>query len=131
LALDETRRAYAPVLWECPPEWNGKVEQVWFRGTHGDVGGQLNGKMESRPLSNIPLVWMLERAEACDLPLPEGWKARFPCAPEAPSVGTWNGAGKLFLIREARKVGGDPSERMHETALPTSESCPDRAARLV
>ena len=37
LALDETREAYSPVLWECPPDWSGDVEQMWFRGNHGDL----------------------------------------------------------------------------------------------
>ncbi|TMV52408.1 DUF2235 domain-containing protein, partial [Thioclava sp. BHET1] len=60
LAMDETRTAYTPVLWSSPEDWPGKVEQVWFRGTHGDVGGMLGGFHAARPLANIPLVWMLE-----------------------------------------------------------------------
>ncbi|EYD71049.1 DUF2235 domain-containing protein [Limimaricola hongkongensis] len=115
LALDETRNAYAPVLWTTPLGFAGHVEQVWFRGTHGDIGGQLGGRLESRSLANIPLVWMLERLEACDLPLPPDWRARFPCDPGAPSVGTWRGWNKLFLSRGRRMVGRDPSERLHDT----------------
>ena len=93
LALDETRVAFAPVLWDCPPGWRGHVEQVWFRGSHGDVGGQLVGWDAARPLSNIPLVWMLGRLEGCGLPLPVGWRAQFPCDPAAPSRGNWRGWG--------------------------------------
>ena len=115
LALDETRCAYTPVLWETPPGFDGRVEQVWFRGTHGDVGGQLGGFEAARPLANIALVWMLERAGALDLPLPRGWRARFACDPAAPSVGTWRGWGKIMLLRRARTIGADPSERLHET----------------
>ena len=74
LALHETRQAFAPEMWESPVGFEGKVEQVWFRGSHGDIGGQLNGFDGSRPLSNIPLVWMLDRAEACGLILPDGWR---------------------------------------------------------
>jgi len=113
LALDETREVFAPVLWTCPPGFDGRVEQVWFRGAHGDVGGQVGRWVESRPLSNIPLVWMLDRAEVCGLPLPEGWRARFPCDPAAPMIGTWKGWGKIFLLRKRRVVGVDPSERLH------------------
>ncbi|MBT0956078.1 DUF2235 domain-containing protein [Alphaproteobacteria bacterium KMM 3653] len=116
LALDETRAAYAPVLWSCPEGWSGQMEQVWFRGTHGDIGGQLGGFTEARPLANIPLVWMLERLEACPVDLPEGWRARFPMDPEAPSVGTFQGYAKLFLNRRRRVVGRDPSESLHPTA---------------
>ena len=115
LALDETREAFIPILWDCPPDFDGEVEQVWFRGAHGDIGGQLGGFEAARPLANIPLVWMLERAEACGLALPEGWRARFPTDPDAPSVGTWQGWGKLFLLRRRRVVGLDPSERLHES----------------
>ena len=116
LALDETRNAYTPVLWHTPEGWNGHVEQMWFRGSHGDVGGHLMGFERARPLSNIPLVWMLDRAETCGLPLPPGWRQRFACDVEAPSVGTWRGWNKIFLFRGRRVVGADRSERIHATA---------------
>jgi uncharacterized protein (DUF2235 family) len=117
LALDETREAFAPVLWDCPEGWEGNVEQVWFRGAHGDVGGQLGDFEPARPLANIPLVWMLDRAEALGLDLPEGWRARYPCDPDAPMVGTWRSWGKWFLLRRRRVVGRDRSERLHPTAV--------------
>lgn len=117
LAYDETRQAYAPVLWSSPPGWEGEVEQVWFRGTHGDIGGQLGDAVHARPLSNIPLVWMLDKLERCDVPLPEGWRDRFACDVRAPSCGTWGGAGKLFLLRAPRLIGADATERLHETLL--------------
>lgn len=116
LALDETRRVFKPVMWESPPDWPGHLEQVWFRGTHGDIGGQLGGFEAARPLANLSLVWMLKRAEACGLPLPEGWQARFYTDVTAPSVGTWRSWGKLFLQRSRRTVGQDCSERVHESA---------------
>ncbi|MEM8729509.1 MAG: DUF2235 domain-containing protein [Pseudomonadota bacterium] len=118
LALDETRLAYEPVLWTTPPGWTGRVEQVWFAGTHGDVGGQLNGLMDVRKRSNIALVWMLERAEETGLVLPEGWRDRFPCDPDAPSVGRWRGWAKTMVLRGPRHVGRDRSERLHETVPP-------------
>lgn len=116
LALDETRAAFRPVLWRSPQDWRGHVEQVWFRGSHGDVGGQINGVEESRPLANISLVWMLEKIEFCGLTLPEGWRDRYPTDPEAPSVGMNRAWGKLFLYRRRRVVGQDPSEALHPTA---------------
>lgn len=115
LALDETRQVFKPLLWDTT-NGNGsgaRVEQVWFRGCHGDVGGQLNGFDAARPLSNIALVWMLERMAECGAILPGDWRDRFPCDADAPSVGSFRGWGKLFLFRRRRKVGRDPSERLH------------------
>lgn len=119
LALDETRDAFAPVLWSCPKGWEGRMEQVWFQGSHGDVGGQLAGYEPARPLANIPLVWMLKRLEACGLPLPDDWEARFPTDPNAPSVGTWQGWGKMFISRHRRNIGQDPSEQLHASVPDT------------
>ncbi|QGX97688.1 DUF2235 domain-containing protein [Roseovarius faecimaris] len=115
LALDETRAVFTPVMWLSDGDLPGHVEQVWFRGSHGDVGGQLNGFDAARPLSNLSLVWMLERAVVAGLELPPGWQARFPQDPSAPSTGTWRGWGKLFLARNPRRVGEDPSERLHSS----------------
>jgi len=117
LALEERRAVYTPVMWHSDPDWSGRLEQVWFGGTHGDVGGQLGGFSEARPLSNIPLVWMLLQAELRGLPLPDGWRTGFPLDPDAPSVGMWQGWSKLFLIRQRRVMGADPSERIHESAI--------------
>ena len=117
LALDERRETYAPVMWSCPAGWKGHVKQVWFRGTHADIGGQLNGFDAARPLANIPLVWMLEQLEACDLPLPDGWRTRFPQDVDAPSVGSWGRWGWLFLSRRRRIVLADPSEHLHASVI--------------
>ena len=115
LALDETRVAYAPVLWSSPEDFQGRVEQVWFSGTHGDVGGQLGGYETARPLSNIPLVWMMERAQMNGLPLPEGWSARIVQDATAPMLGTSRGYGKWFITRRARRPLQDSSERIHDS----------------
>ena len=115
LALNETRVAYKPVLWETHDGFEGHVEQVWFPGTHGDVGGQLGGHNAARPLANIPLIWLLSRAQECGLPLPQGWPLRFPTDPLAPSIGTFRGYGRVFMTRRKRVVGRDASERLHES----------------
>ena len=120
LALDETRAAFNPVLWDTRAgDWSGRIEQVWFRGAHSDIGGQLSGLEEARPLSNIPLSWMLERAAAAGLPLPTFWRRDCPTDPNAPGAGTTRGWGKAFLLRARRRVGADPSERIHASAQHT------------
>ncbi|MBF6216025.1 DUF2235 domain-containing protein [Nocardia puris] len=71
LAIDDRRRAFTPCLWEVPIELGVKydrvkhrdaerVEQVWFRGVHTDVGG---GYPECG-LSDASLRWMAAEAEA-------------------------------------------------------------------
>lgn len=115
LALDETRAAFAPPLWNDDPDNPGRIEQMWFRGAHPDIGGQLSGMEFARPLSNIPLVWMLGRAEDCGLPLPPGWRDRFPCDATAPPIGTWRSWGKAFWVRAPRLAGVHQNERLHPT----------------
>lgn len=115
LALHENRLAYEPILWEEKDKHEGRVEQVWFHGVHADIGGQLMGKEESRPLSNIPLVWMLEKSEALGLPLPDGWRSQFPQDVEAPSIGAWHGWGKLFLLRKKRQPKNAATHSLHES----------------
>ncbi len=115
LALDETRVAYAPVMWHTSEDQKQIVEQVWFRGCHGDVGGQLAGFHAARPLANYPLMWMLEKAEGCSLTLPDDWRDRFEMDANAPPVGSWRGWSKIFWVRRKRIVGLDPSENIHES----------------
>lgn len=118
LALDETRRAYMPVKWETRLGWRGvRMEQVWFRGTHGDVGGQIGAYVADRGLANIPLNWMLGHLDHCGVPLPRDWRERFIENPDAPSTGNWRGLSVVFLSRKRRRVGLDPSEAIHPLAI--------------
>ncbi|MBV1903450.1 MAG: DUF2235 domain-containing protein [Marinosulfonomonas sp.] len=117
LALDERRLVYAPVMWESRPDWDGVMEQMWFRGTHGDIGGQLSGIERARPLANIPLVWMMEKAQACGLALPDGWQDRFFQDVRVRSIGILRGWSLIFVRRRKRLVGVDPSEKIHPSAI--------------
>jgi uncharacterized protein (DUF2235 family) len=60
LAIDEKRREFPPTLWTSAPVDGQVMEQVWFAGVHGDVGG---GYPETG-LSNITLSWILSKAVA-------------------------------------------------------------------
>lgn len=77
LAIHERRGAFKPVLWtrrhDCVGDEKGeptrqRVLQVWFTGSHGDVGGGYQG---DRRLADIALTWMLHRALECGHPLSE------------------------------------------------------------
>ena len=113
LALDETRNAYEPILWKCENGWEGQIQQLWFPGTHSDVGGFVEGFQPARPLSNIPLTWMLENAVECGLPLPDNWQSRFPTDPAAKMVGSYAGLSKLFISRSPRKACNTPFDVLH------------------
>ncbi len=64
VSIDERRMSFQPTLWTNPDgsyrNNDAQVEQVWFAGEHGDLGG---GQPDSQ-LSNIPLSWMMHKAKA-------------------------------------------------------------------
>jgi len=74
MALDETRRLFQPTLWEVAqntnnPEFKQEVEQVWFPGVHSNVGG---GYADTG-LSDIALLWMIEKAQGTGLGFKESY----------------------------------------------------------
>lgn len=69
LALDEHRAAFTPTLWTHftpdTPDPPGKrrvrptiVEQRWFAGAHGNVGGGIAGD----DMPQLPLAWLMAKA---------------------------------------------------------------------
>ena len=65
LAIDEHRIDFQATLWTDKPDLGQTVEQRWFIGAHGDVGGGDPDHL----LSDIALAWMMEKAEALGLVL--------------------------------------------------------------
>jgi len=63
LAIDERRAPFSPTLWEYISKPGQTIEQMWFAGVHGDVGG---GYLE-RGLSDITLDWMVSKARGAGL----------------------------------------------------------------
>lgn len=102
LALDEDRNAYAPILWEKAEDWHGTLEQAWFAGAHGDIGGERNCDDAPIPLNNLSFVWMLKNAAKCGLELPDEWQSEFMTDPSAPMVGCRSGINRLFVLRQPR-----------------------------
>ncbi|MEX8493462.1 DUF2235 domain-containing protein, partial [Sphaerotilus sp.] len=75
LALDEHRRAFEPRPYIIEPDHDyaaagQSIEQVWFAGSHCDVGGGYR-KTESG-LSDEALLWMLQASVKCGLRLATG-----------------------------------------------------------
>ena len=73
LAVDEQRKSFAPTLWEISTkdtDPNKQVsEQVWFPGTHSNIGG---GYVDCG-LSNITLKWMIDKARDTGLEFVESY----------------------------------------------------------
>lgn len=124
LAIDENRASYEPLPWRISEGTTARVEQAWFPGAHADIGGQVAGVHRARTLSNIPLVWMLDRAEACGLILPDGWRDEFPCDAAAPMHGAYRGSAKLFVARKPRVVGRCSSEFVHVSVAERQHKLP-------
>ena len=66
LAIHEKRSDFSPTLWkkqDWPEASKQALEQVWFTGVHSDIGG---GYAQAG-LSDIALLWMVEKARSCGL----------------------------------------------------------------
>lgn len=64
LAIDDNRQTFRPKIWD-ETRFNQTVEQVWFAGVHSNVGGGY----PRTGMSDVALVWMLEKAVAHGLVL--------------------------------------------------------------
>ena len=61
MALDEFRADFEPTIWvekSCVD-----IKQVWFAGSHCDVGGSYKPDKEGRTLSDIPMAWLMKEAQ--------------------------------------------------------------------
>jgi hypothetical protein len=72
MALDETRETFG--IERCLGN-REKITEVWFRGGHGDIGGNATyvdrgDETSNRARSDIALNWMLAKAKDCGLPVP-------------------------------------------------------------
>jgi uncharacterized protein (DUF2235 family) len=118
LAIDERRKPFAPTLWKQQGDAeNQRLEQVWFAGSHGDVGG---GNGDTR-LSGIALSWIADRLQDCGLafrsdafPKTDRGGDEFAAPIQEARTGFWR-----LLPAYARPIGtADPNhERVAEAAL--------------
>jgi uncharacterized protein (DUF2235 family) len=77
VALDEKRPQFPATLWTPPFASTQTVEQVWFSGCHGDVGGgtALGGPVDSASrLCDITLGWMMSKGQAQGLSFSSGFE---------------------------------------------------------
>jgi uncharacterized protein (DUF2235 family) len=127
LAIDEHRAPFEPTLWSYKPKENQKVEQVWFCGTHSDVGG---GRSE-RGLSDITLQWMIDKAHnSAELEFNQTAIGAFPLQPNIESA-IYNSKRGLYRVTPGihRTIGlgkrakrndppqNDPTQSVHESVI--------------
>lgn len=56
------------------------IEEVWFPGTHPDIGGGMKlGENEDWPLSHVPLVWIVQEAQRAGLKFDLDKLVQFNC----------------------------------------------------
>jgi len=84
LALDEKRAQFPATLWTSTPVAGQTLEQVWFSGCHGDVGGgtALAGGVDAGTrLCDITMGWMVGKALALGLTMDPATAAQFGTLP--------------------------------------------------
>lgn len=64
LAIDELREDFEPTIW-TPRKID--MKQVWFAGSHGDVGGSYKPDEDGALLSDVALSWLVRQARGCNL----------------------------------------------------------------
>lgn len=78
LAIDESRYDFRPEIWRDRHD-HQTLEQRWFPGTHGNVGGSL----VRDGLANLSLRWMLDETAARGLAIDEHYTKFYRPHPQA------------------------------------------------
>ncbi len=119
LAIDERRRPFAPAIWTRKPE-GANVRQVWFVGSHRNVGGGYRDD----GLSDVAFMWLANRARDCGLAFsPEYLSARVQPNPMAEMedsfTGIYRALGKLGMSPLVRKIADlqTSGEMIHESVI--------------
>lgn len=129
LAIDEHRKPFRPSIWAQSPSARGQVlEQVWFAGSHSNVGGSY----PQSGLSDISLLWMVAKACACGLainatcmgnvnhPVPDAF---------AEIYDSQRGWFKILGLGDyIRPMGQNPGESVGSTAVARMDNAPSHYA---
>jgi len=76
ISLDERRVFYAPNQWTTEAGDGQSVRQVWFPGSHSDVGGGYANDESDPGLATIALAWMVSHAEEAGVRFVDAEKKR-------------------------------------------------------
>ncbi|AOY89144.1 hypothetical protein BKP64_13750 [Marinobacter salinus] len=81
LAIDERREDFEPTLWL--PRKGLNLKQVWFAGSHSDIGGGYPADDNGLLASDIALEWMVSEAVAAGLDIEPHLPAAINPSPKA------------------------------------------------
>lgn len=122
LALDEKRAQFPATLWTSAPAAGQTIEQVWFSGCHGDVGGgtaQAGGVDAGTRLCDITMGWMVSKAQALGVTMDPAIAAHYGTLPAEFALDamreTWtvtDGAPKLRPVAPNAEVSNSVAVRM-------------------
>lgn len=139
LGIDERRPEFPATLWTSEPNPDQTLEQVWFSGCHGDIGGGTvarGGVDDATMLSDITLSWMISKALALGLEIDAGFVQRYTNLPAKYSLDaiheSWLplfGPPKVRPIPDGAQVSNSVTVRMQYglTYLPSNLSLTDGA----
>jgi uncharacterized protein (DUF2235 family) len=125
LALDERRKPFEPTLWDQADDAPATqvLEQVWFSGAHSNVGGGYR----DAGLSDIALLWLMNKAKGCGLAFDESLVARTgkpsPTGAVRDSMAWFYkplGDGTRMIPEIRRRKDGNPM-RTHESVATTAK----------
>lgn len=132
LSIDEKRAPFSPFLWdESKKTTEQTIEQVWFSGDHGNIGGG----HEDASLSDITLQWMLRNALLQGLALKEDWEKKLNPNPTGKLYDLYNFLWGLagiyhagYFGRKARKI--DNNALIHQSVQQRIELVPGYTPHL-
>jgi uncharacterized protein (DUF2235 family) len=109
-AIDEDRSLFAltRVSLDSPQT---TVNEVWFAGNHGDVGGGwVKTNPSERQLSDVTLAYMIRSAESCGVKFITNWQTKV--------LEPINGAGKVhqLTLKDPTRLLGGKLERQLQSA---------------
>jgi uncharacterized protein (DUF2235 family) len=96
LAIDEQRDEFVPTLWTGDTPAGSTIEQVWFAGSHSDVGGGY----ADRELADIPLLWMIDRAKSAGLQIDEASPGLLPDAAALDPLGPVHDSRQGWSVKD-------------------------------
>lgn len=107
---------------EDEDESHQDIDEVWFAGGHGDVGGGWTVEEGRRSTSHVPLVWMVREAMKAGLAFDMEKVVAMGCS-EALEVGGRDGdAQRAAVSAPAQEI---PAIRVEASSPPTSPSGED------